>query len=873
MIARFINNCLPVEGNSGIGVIPFTHLLMLFMLSVPLSVNGQSTDVTGDRDSIVLNPDCVASGVTVSAHTGTISLSDKSFNRGMIFNAEGLIAGRIPGLTIRMIDGSPASGYEITSLRNASFYSSLAPLIVVDGMPFTGMPLMLNPHDIESISWLNEGQASEYGSYSRNGAILIETKKGKSGLHLSYNGQAAISTVKKKYGVLSGDQVRAALFEMYPDQPETLAMAGIANTNWQNEIYRTAFSQDHHLGIYGSLGSFPFRISAGQNLAQGTIESTSSRKTTFMGAINPSLLNDQLKINMIGSVTIGNELSPTTNLPYYAVIADPTKPVFTDFDPELGYTSSRYFINPVAVLNNTENLGRINQLSGNLSISYRLPFINKVKIGLRAALVSYSDDNTDTKRPESEIAMTNGQITSLSESLKSGSIDLWVGYSTSFKKINGKLNVTAGYYLNRLESEKRLLRTDFTDTSIIREKVHSTWEKYRESVYGRINLSFYDRFYLIAGLRNDSFTEFIPENRNAISASLAAEWDIAAEQFFPSGMLVNGLVLNLAWNYAPKAPVFKTSTSVLSRDLRPESGHFFTTGLRMSLSENLLHLSLNAFLNTNQDMLTEAIIPFRYTILVNSGDAVTRGIELRADASFCNGKEFEWDAALHFTVRGNRVKYLGENITRIQTGDITNYWSTMVQVHQVGKPLNTFYLLKQVYDENGMPVEGLYVDSDNNSIIDMEDMYCAQSSDPEYIAGIWSSFRYRNWEFSFSASSLAGNYNYNIQSVYGNYGDLTMNGSLRNITSIVYESGLNSPVRRSDYHLENGSFGRLDYVSLGHTFRDVSGNSVDISISATIQNALIITGYRGADPDNAGGISGFTWPRPRTASLNLGINF
>ena len=155
----------------------------------------------------------------------------------------------------------------------------------------------------------------------------------------------------------------------------------------------------------------------------------------------------------------------------------------------------------------------------------------------------------------------------------------------------------------------------------------------------------------------------------------------------------------------------------------------------------------------------------------------------------------------------------------------------------------------------------------------MDDRYYGHSTDPEFAAGIWSSVMYGNWKFSFSVSSLAGNWNYNIESVFGNYGSMVSNGVLRNISNLVYESGLTGIAPYSDYHMQNGSFLRLDFASLKHTFRNVSEKNVDISLEATLQHALVLTAYKGADPDIAGGLPAYRWPVPRTASLRLNIDF
>ncbi len=877
MISRFINNCLPVRSNSGIGVIPFTHLLMLFMLSVPVSVNGQSTDVTGDIDSTVLNPDCLAIGVTVPAHRGAICISNKDFNRGLILNAEGLVAGRFQGLLSRLADGSPTGSYSLETLRNSWLYSSHSPLLVIDGVPVMGIPHFLNPHDIESITWVNGSQAAGYGSLGRNGALLIETMKGRDGLHVSYSGQVALSTVKK-YNVLTGDQVREALLKLHPDDPAILALAGSFNTDWQDEIYRTAVSHDHHLAISGAAARVPFRLSAGQTFASGTIRSSYYRKSSLTGRIDPSILNDNLRISLSASATFGNESIPGgSNLPYYAAVADPTSPVYENNDPAQGYKTGSMFINPASMLESNESLSKPKQMSVFLAADYTPDLLPGLSVGLKSAAIGYSDENRDIFNPGGALPIVNGYITTMDESLKSRSLDISAGYSTPIKSIDSEIELKAGYFMYWLGSEKSERRTGYVNPEIIYFDTRSTFETSRSSVYGELNFSALQRYFFTAVLREDSFSEFAPANRRALSPSVTAEWNIAGESFFPSGKFINDLALSFTLGSAGKGSLFHHSSSTPIQSTRQESAPYFITGLRMAILDNSVRLSVNAFIIKNQNNLAEVNIPsgsnYSATVLLNVGDVGNKGIELRADANLFSGKKIEWNAALHMTVRKNIIENLPNGIDFISAGPVPLIPYVQVLVQDDGRPVNSFYLLKQVYNENGMPLQGFYEDTNNNGSFGYDDRYSGPSTDPEFAAGIWSSLKYRSWELSFSASSVVGNWCYNVESVYGNYGSMTPNGGLRNISSLVYESGFTAMETYSDYHLENGSFIRLDFVSLGHTFRIVPEKNVDFRLEATLQNAFMITGYRGAEPDIHGGPTGYTWPRPRTASLNLSIGF
>lgn len=854
-----------------------TSLLSLALISCFLTASGQNPETTGDtlRSSPGITqiiPDGYSPG-----DAGLSRITAQEFNKGFIINPEGLIAGRFQGLITRLVDGSPSTGYSLETMRNSSFNPSLSPLLVVDGMPVMGVPLLLNPHDIESISWLTGGQAAGYGSHGRNGVLLIETGKGRDGLHVSYSGQVALSSVKK-YGVLTGDQVRAALLDYYPDEPELLELAGNSNTDWQDEIYRTSFSHDHHLGISGTLATVPFRFSAGQTMAQGTIRSSDFKRTSFTGRIDPSLLDGHLKITLAASGNLSRQNLPGgIRLPYYAAIADPTAPVYKNNDPAQGYNTGPMFINPAAMLENNETSMQPEQLSAYLAADYRLHMLPGLSIGLKASATGYSGKTRDVVIPGGALPVVNGQITTLDESLKTRFLEVSAGYATPVKCIDGKLEVKGGYLMHWLGNDISKLRTDYVNTDIIYENTRSTAETSRSSVYGEVEFSALGRYFLTAVLREDSFSEFATEHRSILSPSVTAEWNIAGEPFFPSSGFIDDLALSLTWGSAGAAPLFSSETGMPSPGLKPESVNYFIPGLRIAMFERNLQLSLNGFINKNQDMLTEVNIPsgsnFSSTMLVNTGDVDNRGIELRAEASLFTGRALEWNAALHFTLKENRIKYLGEGINSVRTGAVPLIPYAYVLIQETDRPVNTFYLLRQVYDEIGKPIQGLYEDTNNNGAGGMDDRDYGPSTDPEFAAGIWSSLMYRNWELSFSATALAGNWCYNVESVFGNYGTMTSNGILRNISSLVNESGFTAMTPYSDYHMEDGSFLRLDFISLGHTFRNVSGKNVDISLVATIQNAMVFTSYRGSDPDLEGGMSEYRWPRPRIGSLTLNIDF
>lgn len=823
-----------------------------------------------DTTSAISEPNSLTDTSEIAA--GITRIASRDFNRGLILNAEGLVAGRIPGLVMRLTDGSPSATYQMASMRYASFHSSLSPLIVVDGMPFTGMPLMLNPRDIETISYLNNRPAAEYGSLARNGALVIETKKGGEGLHLSYYGQTALS-YGKKYGVLTGDQVRTALIEKYSDDPELLELAGVANTDWQDEIYRTAFSQDHHFSVSGTAASVPFRVSAGQTLTQGTIVSTSYSKTTFSGSLTPSLLDNHLTIALSGYGTIGRDKSVNANVPQFAVFADPTSPVFLNNDPSAGYASGGLFINPLAVIDLSDNNRKLNQLNGTLSVNYRTHFLPELSLGFRMGLARHTANQEEIIRPGGGYSPGHERRDTRDEIFSSRSLDFHAGYRASFEKIKGNLELKAAYYTHYLGTDMKALSTGYIDPSLIYSNFYSISESIRSSAYGSIDFSSNERYNISALIRNDIFSEFTVANRSTLSYCLMAEWNMANEPFFPDGSAVDDLVLNLTLGHSGTDPGLNLANSMINPGLIPETVSYLAAGVSVSVLDNLLDVSVNAFLNRTRDMLAVVQVSFSQSLLVNTGESESKGIEFKADASLIDKSELKWDASLHLTVSGNMTRSLSPGISFIRVGNKPYPLNGEIMIQEAGWPANTFFLLKQVYDESGMPVTGLYIDANNDGFYGWEDCYHGKSADPEFAAGIWSSISYRDWELSLSASVLAGNYVYNIESLYGNYGYMTTSHVLRNVPSLVYDSEFTATSYQSDYHIDNGAFLRLDYISVGRTLRHVAGKDLDIRLSASLQNVFTMTGYRGLDPDTETGNYRFIWPRPRIASLGLGIDF
>jgi iron complex outermembrane receptor protein len=214
----------------------------------------------------------------------------------------------------------------------------------------------------------------------------------------------------------------------------------------------------------------------------------------------------------------------------------------------------------------------------------------------------------------------------------------------------------------------------------------------------------------------------------------------------------------------------------------------------------------------------------------------------------------------------------------VNTGGISGGVGNTVQKFIVGYAARTFFLFQQVYDNNGKPIEGLYIDKSGqggNVSGNELNKYYMKSADPKYLLGISSKFNYKNFDLSFSGRISIDNYVYNnnasnralYQQLYN------QSGYLSNILTDVNKSGFMTAQYWSSFYLENASFFKMDYISLGYNFASFFGNNVSGRVGFTVQNVFTITKYSGLDPEVANGIDNNIYPRPRTYMATLSLNY
>jgi iron complex outermembrane receptor protein len=311
----------------------------------------------------------------------------------------------------------------------------------------------------------------------------------------------------------------------------------------------------------------------------------------------------------------------------------------------------------------------------------------------------------------------------------------------------------------------------------------------------------------------------------------------------------------------------------------------WNAGLDYGLLNDRIYGSLDVYLRKTKDLINFIPVPagtnLTNFITSNVGDLENRGVEFSINAVPVRNEKLTWDFGFNVTANENEItkltatddpKYQG-----VVTGGISGAVGNTVQIHTVGYPSYSFFVREQVYDENGVPIEGLYVDRNGDGSIDLEDHYRLENPAPDVFFGLTSNLTVGNFELSLAGRASVGNYVYNnVQSGGGSTANLYHDtGFLGNVNQIATFLNYRSAEAQywSDYYIQNGSFLRLDHVTLGYNFGGMIDNFDYLKLFATVQNPILITEYEGIDPEIANGIDNNIYPRQRTYLVGLSARF
>jgi iron complex outermembrane receptor protein len=860
--------------------------------------------------------------------TGSVAaINSEDFNKGNIASPDQLVVGKVAGVQITSNGGAPGAGSTIRIRGGASLNANNDPLIVIDGVPLdnsgiTGSPSalsMINPNDIESMNILKDASATAiYGSRASNGVILITTKKGAKGsaLKVNFSSQASAAQSTGYINVLSADEFRTLINEKGTTAQK--AVLGTANTDWQKQIYRTAISTDNNLSVTGSLQNVPFRVSVGYTDQNGILKTSNMGRTSASIGVSPTFLNNHLKVdvNLKGS-SVDNTFANTGAIGA-ALAFDPTQPVYSGNNNYGGYwewlnadgkPNTIAPRNPLGLLNLTSDKSTVQRSIGNIQLDYKFHFLPELRANMN---VGYDISKSDGTKLVPAFAAVNystaGEKTVYTQNKTNKLFDFYLNYAKDLTALKSRVDVMAGYEYQDFLTESTNLRTNAEGSTVLTDSPYKT-QNTLVSFFGRLNYTFDQKYLLTVTVRQDGSSRFSKDNRWGTFPSAALAWKLNEMDFLKNSNTISELKIRAGYGITGQQDIGQNFaylpryTASLDNAQYQLGNTFYTTlraegydanikweqtattnaGIDFAFKKARLSGSIDYYFKNTTNLLN--VIPVAVgtnltnQLLTNVGSMENQGVELMLNYNPIHTDKFDWNVAFNATYNENKITKLTNNsdptYQGVLVGGISGGVGSTVQIHSVGYPAYSFYVLKQVYDANGKPVEGVYVDNKADGVSNVDDQYRYKSPAPKVFLGFNSQMSYDNWSLGFVLRSNIGNYVYNnIKSSNGAYINFSgSNGYVANINPNVYETQFAKSQLFSDYYIENASFLRMENITLGYTFKNVMGNKINMRLNATAQNVFTVTKYSGLNPEVSGGIDNNVYPVPRTYSLGLNIGF
>ena len=865
--------------------------------------------------------------------TGSVAtVKAKDFNKGLVSSPEQLINGKVSGVQIMSNSGSASAGSTIRVRGGASLNASNDPLIVLDGVPLeqggisgnsSNFLSMINPSDIESMTVLKDASSTAiYGSRASNGVIIITTKKGQQGaVKVNFNTTNSMQTRAQMVDMLSRDEFVNVINQFGSANQKSLL--GTANTDWNDEVYRTAFGTDNNLSVSGSIDKWlPFRVSVGYYNQSGLVRKDNVERWTGNVVLTPSFFQDYLKLTINAKGTLNNNSFNNGGAVWAAATFNPTIPVYSGNDKYGGYNEALdadgYPVNagvrnPRGLVDLYDSKSKVSRFIGSMDVDYKVHFLPDLKLHATIGADYAKGDGTIYVPGYAAQAFNKDESLSGSD-YKYGPqknenrlLTLYANYAKYFEDIKSNVDLTAGYDYQYWKSTTPLYYTKSAAGTNLSTVKASDYRHVMLSYYGRINYSFDGKYLLTATVRRDASSRFSKDTRWGTFPSVALGWTLTEEPWLKNQKVLSNLKLRASYgvtgqqegignyNYLPVYTSSVTGAEALINgqyittyrpeayvsDLKWETTTSWNFGLDFGFLNGRIGGAIDFYTRKTKDLLasvpTAAGTNFSKTILTNVGNVDSKGIEVSLNATPIQTKDWEWNLSYNFTWQNMKVKNLsltkGGSQTNVKVGPSIDAYQ--FQVLSEGYEPYMFYVYHQLYDsKTGKPIEGAYADLNNDGEINDADLYRYHSPAPKYIMGLSTSLRYKQLTLGMSFRANIDNYVYNGMGMStGAFETVSYNNSqLNNLNTSFLKTGFKTRQYLSDYYVENASFLKLDNLSLSYNVGKIN-KWASLTVSAMVQNVFTITGYSGTDPEVPNGMDNSFYPRPRTYSVSLGLQF
>ena len=947
-----------------------------------VAVNGQTKiDIQLSENSVVLG-EVVAIGYGVvkkSDATGSVAVvKPDDVEAGMATSAQDLLVGASPGVVVTTNGGDPSGNANIRIRGGSSLNANNDPLIVIDGVPMQGLNndksgtnalTMVNPQNIESMTILKDASATAiYGSRASNGVIIITTKKGSSGKpQINFSANWHLNTPRKTLDMMNASQLSAIIEQYGSDKAKQLLAEENANTDWQDEVLRTSFSQDYSLSVGGTAGFLPYRVNASYTNNQGILKTSDMQRTTVGFNLNPKFFNGKLSINANAQGSYVRTSNADTGAIGGAIGFSPTYPVYKDYETtgDAGRTMYNGFFNvmqttgnpelqagenPLQLLKNKKSIGTTLSSNGNLQIDYALHLLTELHFNLNLGYEVSEMRQKTTIDQNSIMAWRSkymdgaGSVNKWYQLQRNTMLNFYVNYRNDFKAIKSAIDVMAGYEWQKFSyfgSEYEHINTlgyynnwtgGLYNNGVYNLNIDPATEghigkAYNDapinrwgdplqliSFFGRLNWTVDDTYLLTFTLRDDGTSRFSKDNRWGLFPSLALGWKFSNMPCFePVRDWWNDFKIRFGWGqtgqqetagqYFPYRAIYQNSyqngfqyldpngsgewinplfPGSYNPDLKWETTTTWNVGVDLAWLNNRITFTADWYRRITTDLLafvTTAAASTENMMWRNIGAMENNGVEVTLGAKPVVTKDFTWSTAFNVSVNKNKITKLTGDSSNDRMGASPSLPSGTGQTilwQIVGQPAFSFVVYEQVYDKNGDPLPGQYVDQNGDGIINSDDMITYHSKDPKATFTWNNNFNWKNWDLGISLRANVGNYVYN--------GPKYANSRIYNVSAATYQLSnlLNDTflfenpdpnLALSSYFVENASFIRCDNITLGYTFNNLFKDRLNLRLFGAVQNPFVITKYSGIDPEVFSGVDNDCYPRPITVTLGLVATF
>lgn len=802
-----------------------------------------------------------------------------------------------------------------------------------DGISGASNPLaLINPDDIESFDILKDASAAAiYGNRASNGVIIITTKKGRAGrMHVDFSTTASVSTKMGNLDVLSGDEFRA--FVQNQGNANYISKLGSENTVWQDLIYQQAWGTNNNLSLSGGIKGLPYRLSLGYNEQNGIVRTNEFRRSSVGLNISPKLFDNHLSINANFKGSLTENRFPDGGAIGAAQFFDPTQPVY-DYSAQ-GDQVHNYWewwldpthlninatSNPLGLLYAKRDISSVYRGIAGLQLDYRLHFLPDLHINVNAGYDYQKGKGSVTEYDGyrgSVIGETGGTWRNYEQIKDNKLLEAYLNYVKTIDAIDTKVDLMAGYSYQKFHNQVPSTRTHYGDPVMDEERKESSTSNPYEanlvllSYYGRAIFTIANKYVITGSIRRDATSRFYNGtddlgNTWGTFPAVSVAWKLKQENFLKNSQIFSDLKLRAGWgetgqqeiggwyNSFPAYNISQASAqyrfgdefytmyrpSQYNPNLTWETTTTINAGLDFGFWNNRITGSIDLFQKKTKDLLAYVQVPageFSNKNWKNIGEMETKGIEFSINVTPVKTENTTWDFSFNVSNYDAKITTFSDQVAKdyiIQTGGISGGVGNSVQAHAVDYSPNSFWVYQQAYDNNGKPLDGVYVDRNGDGAIDSDDKYFYKSTTPDATLGFSTTVKTGNWDFSTSLRAVIGNYVYNNFASQSNIQSIQTNEFMMNIAKTAANYGFASPQYWSDIFVENASFLRMDNLNVGYNFgRVLFNNTGNLRVFAMAQNVFVITKYTGVDPEIFGNIDNGFYQRPRIYSLGLNIQF